>query len=172
MFTDALLKVLRSGDSQCAPYLTLAEVQSLAWERLQGYSNPVRPVLHSPDQSEGDIAAIVGLFPNLALSGSIGPTYSNTHLPATPAGHMPEHSRAAEIHLWPAPSNYIDEELIKQVLQQLTKLVGPIAPILITKARKQATDFQSFIQSIADKLDEKERHHFLAAVEMLRRSRK
>jgi uncharacterized tellurite resistance protein B-like protein len=60
--------------------------------------------------------------------------------------------------------------LVTQVLHQLTRLVGPIAPILINKARKQATDFESFIQAIAERLDDKERRHFLEAMETLRRS--
>ena len=172
MFTDALLEVLRSGDAQCAPYLTLAEVQSLAWERLQGYPNPVRPVLHSPDQTEGDIAAIVGLFPNLALSRSAPAAASSPRAAVAPRVVMPERPPAPHVPSTPpnAPPKGLEAELVTQVLHQLTRLVGPIAPILINKARKQATDFESFIQAIAERLDDKERRHFLEAMETLRRS--
>jgi hypothetical protein len=171
MFTDALLGVLRSGDAQYAPYLTLAEVQSLAWERLQGYPNPVRPVLHSPDQTEGDIAAIVGLFPNLALPRSTTATASSAQAIASPVV-MPEHPPAPHVHSTPptAPPKPLGDEVVTQVLHHLTRLVGPIAPILVSKARKHATDFESFIQAIAERLDDKERRHFLEATETLQRT--
>jgi len=65
MFTDALLRVLLNGDRSYPPDLTLAQVRDLTWENLDAlYSKPVRPVLHSPDQSEGDIATTLSLFPN------------------------------------------------------------------------------------------------------------
>jgi hypothetical protein len=54
-------------------------------------------------------------------------------------------------------------------LHQLNRLVGPIATILVNKARKQASDFGSFIQGIAERLDDKERRHFLDAVQALQR---
>jgi hypothetical protein len=171
MFTDALLSVLRSGDAQFAQYLTLAEVQSLAWERLQGYPNPVRPVLHSPDQTEGDIAAIVGLFPNLALSRSAMAAAPSVQAIVSPVV-MPEPPPALHVHATSptASPKPLGHELVMQVLHQLTKLVGPIAPIIVNKARKQATDFASFIQAIAERLDDKERRHFLEAMETLRRA--
>jgi len=65
MFTDALLDVLINGDRYYPSELNLAEIRDLTWEKLRAKSfEPVRPVLHSPDQSEGDIAASVLLFPN------------------------------------------------------------------------------------------------------------
>lgn len=64
MFSEALLYVLRNGDAQYPPFLNLAQLKELTWERLRNtHGDPVRPVLHSPDQSHGDIAT-VAFFPN------------------------------------------------------------------------------------------------------------
>jgi hypothetical protein len=149
MFSDALLDVLRRGDPQCAPYLTLAEVKDLAWERLQGYPNPVRPVLHSPDQTDGDIAAIVGLFPNPGLRQAVDPAP-----PSVPSD---------------TPSQSLDEHMVAQVVHALTKLVGPIAPILVKKVREQAGDFDALCRLIAERLDPKERQEFSVAVTEIRK---
>lgn len=66
MFSDALLDVLDAGDANIPTDLTLVDIYDLIWERLQRHSEPVRPVLHSPDQTQGDIAKNVILFPNAA----------------------------------------------------------------------------------------------------------
>jgi hypothetical protein len=160
MFSDALLDVLRRGDPQCAPYLTLAEVKDLAWERLQDYPNPVRPVLHSPDQTDGDIAAIVGLFPNRGL--------------ATPQAEQPVRQEQRIDPLRTSvpsdrPSQSLDEHMVAQVVHALTKLVGPIGPILVKKVRQQGGDFSVFCALIAERLDSKERQEFLAAVADIRK---
>jgi Caspase domain len=144
MFSDALLEVLRRGDPQCAPYLTLSEVKDLAWERLQDYPNPVRPVLHSPDQTDGDIAAIVGLFPNRGLREAARVA------PAPNPLAMPRKS--------------LDEQRVSQVVHALTKLVGPIAAIIAKQVRDQSGDLDAFCGLIAERLDAKEREQFLAAV--------
>lgn len=65
MFTDALLDVLNGGDPSYPPELSLNDIRDLTWEKLGTKSEePVRPALYTPDQSEGDIAASVALFPN------------------------------------------------------------------------------------------------------------
>lgn len=65
MFSDALLNVLQKGDPDRAGDLTLVDIRDLTWEQLRGqHQKPVRPALHSPDQSQGDIAQLVPLFPN------------------------------------------------------------------------------------------------------------
>ncbi|MFM0626383.1 hypothetical protein [Paraburkholderia xenovorans] len=65
MFTGAFLKILDKGDARGGEKLSLSEICELTWEHLRGhYEEPVRPVLHSPDQSEGDIAVSVTLFRN------------------------------------------------------------------------------------------------------------
>jgi hypothetical protein len=160
MFTEALLDVLHRGDPQCAPYLTLSEVKDLAWERLQGYPNPVRPVLHSPDQTDGDIAAIVGLFPNRGLKGE-------SRIEVT-AGAPPT-AAAAPTAAPAVPGDSLDEHLVTEVAQALTRLVGPIAPILVKKVRGQATEFGAFCVLLAERLDPKERREFLAAVEAIQK---
>jgi hypothetical protein len=189
MFTDALLTVLRSGDRQSAPYLTLADVKDLAWERLQSHSNPVRPVLHSPDQTEGDIAEIVGLFPNFALPGrtEAAPKQqaaddAHAGLATLPAGQLPGaepgtekevgddgHPIKQDAHSSPTSAQFgdLEEDLIAQLLRQLTRLVGPIAPTLVNRARKQAADLDTLVQLIAARLDVKERREFLAAAASL-----
>ena len=165
MFSDALLEVLRSGDQQGAPFLTLAEVKDLAWEKLQGYPNPVRPVLHSPDQTEGDIAAIVGLFPNASLRGSAEAAPVRAPAPEQPV--EPQRMVAPT----DTPSKGLDEQLVAQVVHELTKLVGPIAPIIVKKVREQAGDFDAFNRLIAERLDSKERRQFLEAVAAIQRGR-
>lgn len=191
MFSSALLDVLRRGDRQCGPYMTLAEVKELAWERLQDYPNPVRPVLHSPDQTDGDIAAIVALFPNPSLSHGaeaapiqpadetrrvVDPADEKAKSPTglkSPVGQSPaqEHPidpvrTSSSIGI---PSTSLDEALVAQVVHELAKLVGPIAPILVKKARMQAGDFETFSRLIAERLDSKERSQFLATVAAIQR---
>jgi hypothetical protein len=65
MFSYALLDVLRNGDLHRPPQLSLRDIKELAEDRLAGLpqKNAPRPSLHSPDQSEGDVAN-VALFPN------------------------------------------------------------------------------------------------------------
>lgn len=64
MFTGALLQALRAGPG-ATRRLTLNQARDRAWdvmrERFAGQA--VRPQVHSPDQSQGDIAATVALLP-------------------------------------------------------------------------------------------------------------
>lgn len=63
MFTKALVDALMQGTTPELEYLSLREVADLAAESLMEIRNAPRPVVHSPDQSEGDIADIP-FFPN------------------------------------------------------------------------------------------------------------
>jgi hypothetical protein len=65
MFSHALLDVLRNGDLHRPLQLSLRDIKELAEERLAALpeKNAPRPGLHSPDQSEGDLAD-VPFFPN------------------------------------------------------------------------------------------------------------
>jgi Uncharacterized protein containing caspase domain len=65
MFSHALLDVLKNGDPHLSPQLSLHEIKELVQDRLSMLParNAPRPSLHSPDQSEGDVAD-VPLFPN------------------------------------------------------------------------------------------------------------
>ncbi len=65
MFSHALLDVFRNGDLHRPPQLSLRDIKELAEDRLAALpeKNAPRPGLHSPDQSEGDVAD-VALFPN------------------------------------------------------------------------------------------------------------
>ena len=65
MFSRALLDVLRNGDLHRSPQLSLRDIKELAEDRLSALpeKNAPRPGLHSPDQSEGDVAD-VPFFPN------------------------------------------------------------------------------------------------------------
>lgn len=70
MFTDALLDALAQGDPELSQNMTLMELSELTWERISKIrSDPVRPVLHAPDQSDGDISRNVALFPNMSYGG-------------------------------------------------------------------------------------------------------
>jgi Caspase domain len=167
MFSDALLDVLRKGDRQYPPFLSLAEVKELAWERLQNYPNPVRPVLHSPDQSEGDVATIVGLFPNYGLG--LGSEPSPEPRPPAVFDRPLDQPRVASTDEIAVKG--LDEYLVAQVVHQLTKLVGPIAPIIVKKAQKQSSDFETFSQLVSETLDSKERRQFLEAVAAIKKTR-
>lgn len=174
MFSDALLRVLRSGDPHGAAILTLADVRELAWERLQDQPHPVRPVLHCPDQVEGDIALRVGLFPNVGSRLAAEPAV--LRVAAVSAGHTTPSIAAA-----PAASpgatadqtvpSLIDEEFLAQVAQQLTRLIGPIAPVLIRRARQQATDLDTLSGLIAAQLNAAEGRQFLSAITHLKATR-
>src|SRR5947209_6020323 len=65
MFSHALLDILRNGDLHRPSQLSLRDLKELAEDRLAGLpeKNAPRPGLHSPDQSEGDVAD-VPFFPN------------------------------------------------------------------------------------------------------------
>ncbi len=63
MFTKALVDTLMQGTSPQQEYLSLREVAGLAAQALMEIRNAPRPIVHSPDQSEGDIADIP-FFPN------------------------------------------------------------------------------------------------------------
>jgi len=67
MFTDALLRVLAKGDPLYPERLTLAQLHEATWEHIEeSHATPVKPILHAPDQSDGDISVAVALFPNVA----------------------------------------------------------------------------------------------------------
>ena len=65
MFSYALLKVLKNGDLHRPIQLSLRDIKELAEDQLAALpeQNAPRPSLHSPDQSEGDVAD-VPFFPN------------------------------------------------------------------------------------------------------------
>jgi hypothetical protein len=63
MFTKAFLDVLVHGTSSQPDYLTLRNAKDVAWNLLSKIRNAPKPVVHSPDQSEGDVADIP-FFPN------------------------------------------------------------------------------------------------------------
>lgn len=69
MFTDALLEALEHGDPESNSYLTLERVSELVWEHILNRHGPnaVRPELHAPDQTDGNIVSQVALFPNAPL---------------------------------------------------------------------------------------------------------
>jgi tetratricopeptide (TPR) repeat protein len=63
MFTKALLDALVQGTTPQLDRLSLRDVRGLAADVLMEIRNAPRPIVHSPDQSEGDIADIP-FFPN------------------------------------------------------------------------------------------------------------
>ncbi len=63
MFTKAFLDALIQGTPSPRDHLTLRDVKEAATDLLAEIRNAPKPVIHSPDQSEGDIADIP-FFPN------------------------------------------------------------------------------------------------------------
>ncbi|MBC8739821.1 hypothetical protein F6X40_24210 [Paraburkholderia sp. UCT31] len=67
VFAEGLLEVLTTGDRYAPPELTLYQLEELTWKRIRDKfptSMQVKPEVHSPDQSAGNIASRVSLFPN------------------------------------------------------------------------------------------------------------
>jgi hypothetical protein len=65
MFGDALLNVLKYGAKNAGPFLNVNNLEGLTWTWMKHKypEKAVRPVVHSPDQPQGNIARI-GIFPN------------------------------------------------------------------------------------------------------------
>jgi len=63
MFTKAFLDALIQGTPARRSRLSLRDVKEIATDRLYGMQNAPKPIVLSPDQSEGDIADIP-FFPN------------------------------------------------------------------------------------------------------------
>jgi len=63
MFTRAFLDALTQGTSSQKARLNLRDVKDVAWDFLSSIPDAPRPVVDSPDQSEGDVAEIP-FFPN------------------------------------------------------------------------------------------------------------
>jgi len=65
MFSGALIQALRKGLPDLGPRLTMKELDRLVWNAIsdQYSEGSVRPELHCPDQSEGDLGELP-IFPN------------------------------------------------------------------------------------------------------------
>lgn len=69
LFSDALLDVLTRGDAAANALLTFYDISTLVWARIlekheKTPDRQVRPEVHAPDQSQGDVSKRVPLFPN------------------------------------------------------------------------------------------------------------
>ena len=65
MFSHSLLEVLQKEHSQLGKLLSLSELAELVWDDMKiRHEQPVRPVICSPHQPDGDIANRVRIFPN------------------------------------------------------------------------------------------------------------
>ena len=63
MFTKAFLDALVQGTASQQDHLSLREMKEATWDLLSAMRDYTRPVVDSPDQSEGDVADIP-FFPN------------------------------------------------------------------------------------------------------------
>ena len=66
MFTKAFLDALIQGTPSPQDRLTLRDVKDIATDLLSEIRSAPKPVVHSPDQSEGDVADIP-FFPNARI---------------------------------------------------------------------------------------------------------
>jgi serine phosphatase RsbU (regulator of sigma subunit) len=75
MFSDALLKALRTGDPKFREYLSLSDLGALIERNLRDVyeDGRVRPQVHCPNQPEGDLTNLP-LFPNPALRSIVTPS--------------------------------------------------------------------------------------------------
>ena len=78
MFTNAFLVALTQGTTSPDDHLTLREVKDVTAELLTEIPDAPRPVMHSPDQSEGDIADIP-FFPNPCTNEYLEKMKPNPH---------------------------------------------------------------------------------------------
>lgn len=98
MFSEALIHALTTGNQRQpeAEYLSLYELKTLTEDALEnlGEGSAPRPFLSSPDQSDGDVAAIP-FFPNGAAKRSIASLSSiqNTREAATRPPERPHYVR-------------------------------------------------------------------------------
>jgi Caspase domain len=85
MFSDALIKALRTGHHNAGPLLSFGELGALVRENLRiAYPDSfVRPELHSPDQRKGDVATLP-LFPNPAYRSPARAPESPRNVQAAP----------------------------------------------------------------------------------------
>ena len=99
MFSHALLDVLRKGDLHRPRQLSLRDIKELAEDRLVGLpeKNAPRPSLHSPDQSEGDVAD-VPFFPN-----PLAEEAEQTRLAEEERHHLAQEERIRIIEEQPSP---------------------------------------------------------------------
>jgi hypothetical protein len=68
LFSGALLSVLTEGSSRSSELLSFADLREDTYDRMlreQGNGIPPRPVLHQPEQQEGDLTRLPA-FPNAA----------------------------------------------------------------------------------------------------------
>jgi len=75
MFSGSLIEILSEGVQGAGPLLTLQEVYEALLARIKTrYGDDwVRPDLHSPDQSDGNVAKSVAIFPNPSWTGDSTP---------------------------------------------------------------------------------------------------
>ena len=78
LFTKAFLDALEQGAPSRPSHLSLRDVKDLAADQLYEIQNAPKPVVLSPDQSEGDIADIP-FFPN-PKSGQMDEAEEETHV--------------------------------------------------------------------------------------------
>jgi hypothetical protein len=70
LFSDALVEVMARGDGRLPRLFTLADMWDLTSAHVrqhQAEESRIRTFLESPDQTDGDIARSIALFPNPAL---------------------------------------------------------------------------------------------------------
>jgi WD40 repeat protein len=100
MFSEALIHALTSGNTRQpdATHLSLYELKTLAEDALEnlGEGSAPRPFLSSPDQSDGDVAAIP-FFPNGAAKSFTASSFNTKSLQVAevrqPEAAQPQHIR-------------------------------------------------------------------------------
>ena len=112
MFSDALLDVLENGCTSSSDRLSISELGDYVKELLRTrYKDGfVRPEVHSPDQTEGDIAAIP-LFPNPAQKPKV--EQAKLH---DSAANCSSDDCDGSTGLQPPLPNVSDQELAKEIV--------------------------------------------------------
>jgi hypothetical protein len=104
LFTGAVLDVLREGVPGAGAALSFAELREAAFDRMiVGFgAEAPRPVLHQPDQRQGDLTRL-GAFPNRAASGVAPPPRAARPEPAPEPPRAERPAEAAARPVAPAP---------------------------------------------------------------------
>jgi serine/threonine protein kinase len=127
---------------------------------LSSYAAPLSPNVSEetiinepvPQSTSGD-----GSQPSQPSLGSFPP-------PSQPPGSNPDSNPAART----APPPGWDAAVLKQIEQQLTRLIGPVARAMVKRGATATTDVDRLYRIIAEKLGPDERTAFLAGREKLK----
>ncbi len=141
IFSDALLNALATGNRFQQGFLSLRDVRELAEDILrdlpiqdQDVLQPPRPVVHSPDQSEGDVAE-VPFFPNPAVKAqAVLPLESSPETDTPVSPQLQEDSPRGQDALSDEQTIYISpEDDLAHIIERVKQIEGRQVALIVSK---------------------------------------